>query len=96
MNAPMTRFDFSGQTVVVTGGSRGIGRQICESFAAAGAQVHTCSRRKVDVPFQHSSIASEILDVRDPEATEAWLARCASARGGIDVLVNNANKSIDT
>jgi NAD(P)-dependent dehydrogenase (short-subunit alcohol dehydrogenase family) len=90
MSSPKTRFDFSGQTVVVTGGSRGIGRQICESFADAAAKVHTCSRREVEVAFEHSSIESEIVDVRDADATEAWLARCASASGGIDVLVNNA------
>lgn len=90
MSSPKTRFDFSGQTVVITGGSRGIGRQICESFADAGAQVHTCSRREVEVDFANPSIKSEIVDVRDAEATEAWLARCASASGGIDVLVNNA------
>jgi NAD(P)-dependent dehydrogenase (short-subunit alcohol dehydrogenase family) len=90
MRSPKTRFDFSGQTVVVTGGSRGIGRQICEAFAAAGAKVHTCSRREAELGFEHSSIESEIVDVRDAEATEAWLARCAAAGGGIDVLVNNA------
>ena len=86
----MTRFDYSGQTVVVTGGSRGIGRQICESFAAAGGHVYTCSRRNVEMPFEHGSIESELVDVRDPEASEAWLARCASGSGGIDVFVNNA------
>jgi len=90
MQASKTRFDFSGQTVVVTGGSRGIGRQICESFAAAGAQVYTCSRREPDQTFEASSIQSELIDVRDPEATESWLARCAAPSGGIDVLVNNA------
>jgi NAD(P)-dependent dehydrogenase (short-subunit alcohol dehydrogenase family) len=86
----MTRFDYAGQTVVVTGGSRGIGRQICESFAAAGGQVYTCSRRIVEMPFEETSIKSEIVDVRDPEATEAWLDRCAAGSGGIDVFVNNA------
>jgi NAD(P)-dependent dehydrogenase (short-subunit alcohol dehydrogenase family) len=85
-----TRFDFEGQTVVVTGGSRGIGRQICEAFAEAGARVETCSRRAVEEPFAHASIHATALDVRDPEATRGWLAECARASGGIDVLVNNA------
>ncbi|MFK7895824.1 MAG: SDR family oxidoreductase [Myxococcota bacterium] len=90
MSSGKTQFDFSNQTVVVTGGSRGIGRQICEDFAAAGAHVFTCSRRPVETPFAHDTIQSESVDVRDAEATAAWLARCAERDGGIDVLVNNA------
>lgn len=90
MSSGRTRFDFSGQTVVVTGGSRGIGRQICEAFAAAGARVETCSRRLVDEPYASSAIRATAVDVRDPEATRAWLAECARAAGGFDVLVNNA------
>ena len=86
----MTRFDYSGQTVVVTGGSRGIGREICEAFASAGADVFTCSRREPDNPITTAKIRNEIVDVRDPQATEAWLERCAAMRSGIDVLVNNA------
>jgi NAD(P)-dependent dehydrogenase (short-subunit alcohol dehydrogenase family) len=90
VSASKTRFDFSEQTVVVTGGSRGIGRQICESFAASNARVHTCGRRPLDEPFANGRIQFESVDVRDPEATEAWLERCAGETGGIDVLVNNA------
>jgi len=85
-----TRFDFTDQTVVVTGGSRGIGRQICEAFAAAGARVFTCSRRAPETPYDSDAIECESVDVRDPEATAAWLARCAEPAGRIDVLVNNA------
>ena len=90
MSSTRSRFDFSGQTVVVTGGSRGIGRQICEAFAESGAQVHTCGRRPIETPFEHAGIDFETVDVRDDEATEAWLSRCAAATGGLDVLVNNA------
>ncbi|MFP6655888.1 MAG: SDR family oxidoreductase [Myxococcota bacterium] len=94
MNPSQTRFDFKNQTVVVTGGSRGIGRCICEAFSEAGADVYTCSRRGSDTPFEvredGRTVQSEIVDVRDPAATEAWLNRCAEKRGGIDVLVNNA------
>ncbi len=74
----------------MTGGSRGIGREICEAFARAGARVHTCGRRPVETPFEHEDIAFESVDVRDAEATEAWLGRCAAETGGFDVLVNNA------
>lgn len=90
MSSGKTRYDFIDQTVLVTGGSRGIGRQICESFAEAGARVYTCSRRPPERPFGSDRISCESVDVRDPEATAAWLARCAEGSGGIDVLVNNA------
>lgn len=90
MSAGQTRYDFSDQTAVVTGGSRGIGREICEAFAAAGARVFTCSRRPPETPYTTDAITCESVDVRDPEATAAWLARCAEPGGGIDVLVNNA------
>jgi NAD(P)-dependent dehydrogenase (short-subunit alcohol dehydrogenase family) len=85
-----TRFDFNDQTVIVTGGSRGIGRAICEAFADAGARVFTCSRRPPENPFRSDMISFESVDVRDPEATASWLERCAEGSGGIDVLVNNA------
>ena len=49
-----------------------------------------CSRRAPEEPFDSDRIESESVDVRDPEATAAWLARCAVGSGGIDVLVNNA------
>jgi NAD(P)-dependent dehydrogenase (short-subunit alcohol dehydrogenase family) len=103
VSSSKTRFVFKDQTVVVTGGSRGIGRQICKAFAEAGADVYTCSRRGFEEPSPDDSAApartakaktgtiqNEIVDVRDPAATEAWLHRCAQKRGSIDVLVNNA------
>jgi NAD(P)-dependent dehydrogenase (short-subunit alcohol dehydrogenase family) len=105
VSSPNTRFTFKDQTVVVTGGSRGIGREICKAFAQAGANVYTCSRRGTPEPSsdenaeassarksksQAGTIQHEIVDVRDAEATEAWLGRCAQRTGSIDVLVNNA------
>jgi NAD(P)-dependent dehydrogenase (short-subunit alcohol dehydrogenase family) len=90
VDAATTRFDFSGRTVVVTGGSRGIGRAICEAFATSNARVQTCGRRALEAPFSDDRIRFECIDVRDPDATGAWLERCAAESGGIDVLVNNA------
>ena len=90
MSSGKTRYDFNDQTAVVTGGSRGIGRQICEAFAEAGARVFTCSRRLPEEPYRSDQITCESVDVRDPEATAAWLERCAEHASGIDILVNNA------
>ena len=39
-------FDLSGKTAIVTGGGRGLGEQIAEGFAEAGANIVLCSRKK--------------------------------------------------
>jgi NAD(P)-dependent dehydrogenase (short-subunit alcohol dehydrogenase family) len=79
---------FEGRRVLVTGGSRGIGRAIVDAFAAEGAHVaiHS-SRRPVDVSAPHVAVTG---DVADPAAVELFVASAADALGGLDVLVNNA------
>lgn len=86
-------YDFSGAVVAVTGGSRGIGREICESFAAAGATVVTCGRRPPDDFFTTPAISFDSLDVRDPEASAAWLQGIVDKHGRLDILINNAGGS---
>ena len=77
--------DLSGRVVLVTGGTRGIGLGIAETFRAAGATVVTCSRSEVEGASDH-----HVCDVRDPEAVGALLAAIVEAHGRLDVLVNNA------
>jgi NAD(P)-dependent dehydrogenase (short-subunit alcohol dehydrogenase family) len=82
-------YDFSGQVVVVTGGSRGVGAGIVAAFAAAGAQVVTCGRRPAEVPGADFVIA----DVRQSDQAKAVIETAQERYGRLDVLVNNAGGS---
>ncbi|MFE9447655.1 SDR family oxidoreductase [Streptomyces sp. NPDC006739] len=73
-----------GRTVVVTGGTRGVGAGIARAFAEAGARVLACARRPPEHPLHGVEFAS--LDVRDPPAVRAFF----EALPRLDVLVNNA------
>jgi 3-oxoacyl-[acyl-carrier protein] reductase len=88
----------AGKSVLVTGGSRGIGRAIVELFAAEGADVTFLYRGSTDAAAavtqaaraagQH--VTAEQADVCDPEACAAVVERMVDRCGRIDVLVNNA------
>jgi len=91
----------SGDTAIVTGASRGIGRAIAEAFAAAGADVAICARARDRVApvadaiadaTDRSAIAVE-CDVTDPEGVDRLVERTVDRFGAIDVLVNNAGGS---
>ena len=79
--------DLTGHVVLVTGGSRGIGRGITEAFVFAGATVVTCARSEAE-PYPGTTHVT--CDVRDPEAVEAMIAGIVAEHGRLDVLVNNA------
>jgi 3-oxoacyl-[acyl-carrier protein] reductase len=86
------------KTVLVTGGSRGIGRAIVERFAADGADVTfyfrgnaAAAQEVVDAVVRTGGKATaEQVDITDPAAVSAAVERLIERRGRIDVLVNNA------
>lgn len=91
----MERLD--GQTAVVTGGGRGVGRGIAMELAAAGADVMVVSRTEADLRETVASydgvggrLMYHVADVEDQGAVERALAATEQRLGPISVLVNNA------
>jgi NAD(P)-dependent dehydrogenase (short-subunit alcohol dehydrogenase family) len=81
----------SPQVVLVTGGSSGIGKAVCETLAAAGHQVHGTSRRPDERPQGWTLLP---MDLGDEHSVEAAVAEVLARAGRIDVVVNNAGLGI--
>lgn len=81
--------------VLVTGGTKGIGRGIAEGFLAAGDTVVVCARNAPVALPQAAGRAAEFMpcDVREAEALRALVAAIVVRHGRLDVLVNNAGGS---
>ncbi|WP_406098767.1 SDR family oxidoreductase [Streptomyces sp. NBC_01013] len=89
--------DFTGQVVLVTGGTRGIGAAISGAFLGAGAEVVVCGRTTPEtLPAAEGRRAVFVpADVRDPAAASSLVDAAVERFGRLDVLVNNAGGSPD-
>ena len=89
--------DFAGRTVVIFGGSRGLGLAMAREFAAGGAHVVLAARDEgeleraaADVEAHGGRATTIACDITDRGQIERTVGRIVHDRGGIDVLVNNA------
>ena len=97
----LDRFDLTDRVVIVTGGSRGIGRAIAEGFAAVGANVVVASRKAEACDEAVSAITAAggtALSVPTHMAElgqlETLVARTVDAYNGVDIIVNNAANAL--
>jgi NAD(P)-dependent dehydrogenase (short-subunit alcohol dehydrogenase family) len=90
-------FDLSGKVAIVTGGGSGIGRQMAEGLAEAGADLVLCARKaerceQAAAEIEQLGVRALGLacDVRDPDQIQTVVGRTVDELGSVDVLVNNA------
>jgi NAD(P)-dependent dehydrogenase (short-subunit alcohol dehydrogenase family) len=91
-------FDFNEKSVLITGGSRGLGQALAYRLAKKGAKVVLVAREKssldeaVNLIKQHGGIAFGIVaDVGDKESIYPVVGQAAALAGSIDILINNAS-----
>ena len=98
MGTPISKlFDLSGQTALVTGGSRGLGLQMAEALGEAGAKLMLCSRKAADLEQAAAHLAERGIqaqwvaaDASDAAQVQRVVDETMAKLGRIDILVNNA------
>src|SRR5438105_15834833 len=90
-------FDLSSRVAIVTGGSRGLGLEIAEGLAEAGASVVITGRRRqwLDPAEQQlkdagANVLAMEADVAEQDDVRRTVAATVDHFGGVDILINNA------
>ncbi|MQA28357.1 MAG: SDR family oxidoreductase [Luteitalea sp.] len=93
-------FDLTGRVAIVTGGSRGLGLEMAEGLAEAGARLLLCARRSewltptvADLRGRGFTVEGATCDVAQPHQVQEVVDRALAIYGRIDILVNNAGLS---
>lgn len=87
-----------GKKVILTGGTRGIGRSVAETLADEGCDLAICARSDDQVELAVESLRARgvtvvggVLDVADHERVHDWVTNTAEQLGGVDILVSNVS-----
>jgi NAD(P)-dependent dehydrogenase (short-subunit alcohol dehydrogenase family) len=95
--------DFSGKVALITGGSRGLGRDIALAMAARGAHVAICGRKRESLDQAHEEFAkhglelmTRVADVTSSDEVKALIEAVDERFGSLDILVNNVGTNILT
>ncbi len=87
-----------GSKALITGGTKGIGRAIANTFADEGCNVAICARNAEEVEAAVADLSAkgvtafgQAVDVGDGDAFKAWIDASAEALGGIDCIVSNVS-----
>jgi NAD(P)-dependent dehydrogenase (short-subunit alcohol dehydrogenase family) len=91
-----------GRKALVTGASRGIGKEIATILAQEGADLAICARNEGPLKALADELAGahgvnvfpRALDVADGDALRGWIADAGRELGGLDIYVNNASASV--
>jgi len=101
MTADLSLFDLTGRTAMVTGASRGLGRQMAGALARAGADLVITARDAAALAGTVTEIEALgrrcvplPLDLREEASIREAAAAAEEASGGIEILVNNAGCNI--
>jgi len=93
-------FDLSGRVAIVTGGSRGLGQEMAEGLAEAGARLMLCARREKwltptvnEMRARGFAVEGAVCDVSKPDHVQAVVDKTIAVYGKIDILINNAGLS---